>query len=528
VTSLRSAATLGDVFSANAQRFGNAIAIVGPDGVQTSFLGMQDQVTHLAAVLAGRGLRKGDRVAILARNRTEYLVIVGLASFGLIAVPLNWRLSAQELGAILDDCRPAVIFAELRFTNIVGEIVDGTDLAPVRVCFDGAPERWETYSELLASEAEAVSHRSVSPADTACIVYTSGTTGAPKGAELTHRGLLLNACGTVELLRMAPTDVTLAPMPLFHVGGLWYHGFPSFAAGCRTVILAEFEPGAVLDAIESHGITNMHVVPTMLHALNAHPRVATCDLSSLRFVLYAGSSMPLPVLQKSLQVFTSCGFVQGYGSTEAGMVSFLLEDEHRRAAAEPSEAHLLLSCGKPLPGVEVDLLDTFQDEQGVTIGEIAVRSDMTMARYWNNPEATQRAFVEGFLRTGDLGRRDERGYYYILDRKNDMIVTGGENVYPREVEEALLTHPAVSEAAVFDVPDGKWVQRVVAAVVLRAGESVTQDELASTMRRRLAAYKCPKDIYFVESLPRNPAGKVLRKHLRRMFDPARQQGEGAQ
>jgi acyl-CoA synthetase (AMP-forming)/AMP-acid ligase II len=210
------------------------------------------------------------------------------------------------------------------------------------------------------------------------------------------------------------------------------------------------------------------------------------------------------------------------------MVSFLLEDEHRRAAAEPSEAHLLLSCGKPLPGVEVDLLDTFQDEQGVTIGEIAVRSDMTMARYWNNPEATQRAFVEGFLRTGDLGRRDERGYYYILDRKNDMIVTGGENVYPREVEEALLTHPAVSEAAVFDVPDGKWVQRVVAAVVLRAGESVTQDELASTMRRRLAAYKCPKDIYFVESLPRNPAGKVLRKHLRRMFDPARQQGEGAQ
>jgi long-chain acyl-CoA synthetase len=525
VTSLRSAATLGDVFAGNAQLFGKGIAIVGPDGGETSFRALQERVRQLAAVLADRGLQKGDRVALLARNRADYFVIVGLASFGLIAVPLNWRLSADELAVILNDCRPAAIFAEPRFEAMVGAILAGTDLAPVRVCFDETSEGWESYEKFLASNAAAISPGPLLPDDTACIVYTSGTTGTPKGAELTHRGLLLNACESAELLRLTPQDVTLAPMPLFHVGGLWYHAFPSFAAGCRTVILAEFEPGAVLDAIESKGITNMHVVPTMLHALTAHQRVASCNLASLRFVFYAGSSMPLAVLQKAFRLFPSCGFVQGYGSTEAGMVSFLFEDEHRHAATDPGEAHLLLSCGKPLTSVEVDLLDTFEDEHGIAIGEIAVRSNMTMARYWNNREATQRAFAEGFLRTGDLGRRDERGYYYILDRKNDMIVTGGENVYPREVEEALLAHPAVSEAAVFDVPDEKWVQRVVAAIVLRAGESVALDELSSATRRRLAAYKCPKDIHFVESLPRNPAGKVLRKHLRRIFDPARQQSE---
>ena len=385
-------------------------------------------------------------------------------------------------------------------------------------CLDQAPARWLDYSEILANPMNLEKLSCVAPDETACLLYTSGTTDAPKGAELTHGALLRNCEAAIRyVLKLESADITLAPMPFFHVGGLWYHLFPSFAAGCTTYILPEFNAGAVLAAIERTRATNVHVVPSMLHAMLEHPDIGSVDLSSLRLVLYAASSIPLELLKRAMSVFSGCAFVQSYGSTEAGIVTHLTDHDHRSALSCREREGLLLSCGRPLPQVDVRLQDEMHDERYGIVGEISVRSSMSMVRYWRKPEATSVAYADGWFRTGDIGRRDGEGYLYILDRKNDMIVTGGENVFPLEVEETLLLDPVIAEAAVFDLPDPRWVQKIVAAVVLRPDCSATAEQIIVRARERLAAYKCPKEVFVVSALPRSAAGKVLRRSLRVEF-----------
>src|SRR6266480_2898233 len=254
------------------------------------------------------------------------------------------------------------------------------------------------------------------------------------------------------------------------------------------------------------------------HALLDQPASQSTDLSSLRLLFYGASSMPASLLRRAMEAFSSCDFVQGYGSTEAGIVTHLTEEDHRIGASSSDRENLLLSCGRAVPGAEIKLVDPSTGSERSDFGELCVRSPMTMARYWKNPEATKAAMQGEWLRTGDLARADAQNYFYIVDRKSDMIVTGGENVYPREVEEALLLNPAIAEAAVFDLPDDKWVQKVVAAVVPRAGVDLSSSGVIQHIKERLAGYKCPKQIFIVDSLPRNAAGKVLRKHLRAAFD----------
>ena len=516
--------TISEVLERNAARFGDRAALFGPDGRATSFADFAERVHRLAAALRGRGIGPGARVAILSRNCSEYLEVVALAAYGYVAVPLNWRLARDELAHVIGDASPSALFVDARSKPALDEI-DGLPADLLRVSFNAGAGACLTYADLvLHPPADEIAYAR-DPEATACIVYTSGTTGRPKGAELRHRGLMQNGRVTIEeVLRLNEQDVTLCPMPLFHVGGLWYHAFPSFAAGCRTIILSEFSPQGVLSAVGRHRVTNMHVVPTMLHGLVHHPDRPSTDVSSLRAIYYAGSSMPLSVLRESMSAFPSCGFIQAYGSTEAGSVCFLSEADHRRAAQPGGPIELLASCGRPCADVEVRLAASWS-EGDTEIGEIEVTSDASMARYWRNPDATAAAFAGRALRTGDLGRIDAEGYVYILDRKNDMIVTGGENVYPREVEEVLLEDPCIGEVAVFDVPDEKWVQKVVAAVVLREGMCASADEIVARARQKLAGYKCPKEIRFVEQLPRNPAGKVLRKMLRVAVAAVHDKGE---
>jgi acyl-CoA synthetase (AMP-forming)/AMP-acid ligase II len=266
--------------------------------------------------------------------------------------------------------------------------------------------------------------------------------------------------------------------------------------------------------MQRHRITNVHFVPTMIHTLLQQPDVRSVDLGALRLMFYAASCIPAELLRRATQVFSGCGFVQGYGSTEAGMVSCLTPEDHRQAA-KPGSEHLLLSCGRALPGVEVGIEPVSPDDPNT--GEIVVTSPMTMARYWKNPDATRTIRSDGRLRTGDIAHRDDEGFLAILDRKSDMIVTGGENVYPREVEEVLFRHPAILDAAVFDLPDQRWVQRVVAAVVVRPDVEADAEGIIASMRRELAAYKCPKQVFLTSALPKNGAGKVLRKVLRSTY-----------
>jgi long-chain acyl-CoA synthetase len=504
---------IGDVYRRNAERYGDKPAFIMPDGRSRSFAALNERATRLANALLARGLRPGDRVGILSRNRIEYVEGYGVSAAGLIALPLNWRLSPRELQIVLTDAEPAALIVDPSFMPVIDELRHALPFVRVFLGLDGGANGFESYDGFVASGAPEPPGIAVSPDETACLLYTSGTTGIPKGAELIHRGLLLNCARAVgEMFHFTDADVTLAPMPFFHVGGMWYHLFPSFAAGCTTVIMPQFDPQGVLTLMAQHRVTNTHLVPTMIHALLERPDIGAFDLSALRLMFYAASSMPTETLRRATATF-ACDFAQGYGSTEAGMVTCLTPDDHRKARAGRED--LLLACGRPLRNVAVKLAppDNADDD---AIGEVLVKSPMTMARYWRNPDATAVTIRDGWLHTGDLGRLDEEGYLTILDRKSDMIVTGGENVYPREVEDILLQDANILEVAVFDLPDDRWVQKVVAAVVPRS-ESLDPDALLTRAKQKLAGYKCPKEIFVTGSLPKNAAGKVLRKVLRETY-----------
>lgn len=508
----------GDIARLNAAAFGDKPAFVSA-GTSVSFAEVNARINRLDNALAGLGLAHGDRVAVLSRNRPELFEVYGVAKGGLVAVPLNWRLTARELLHPLKDSRPHAIVAEPDFTTIIDAL--RPELASVRhfIVLGEARDGWSAYESVLAEASADEPRFEVNPEAALCLTYSSGTTGVPKGAIITHRGALNNCRAMIEdMLKLTPDDIALAVMPLFHVGGMWYHLFPSYASGGTTIMLSEFDPRAVLAAIEERGVTQVHLVPTMIGALLDEPGVRDRDLERLQTLYYAASSIPLALLNRAMEVFRHCGFIQSFGSTEAGSVTALLPEDHVAAVSDPANAGRLLSCGRAFGGAKVEIRDASGASvaQG-SIGEIAVRSDRTMAGYWRNPDATAQTLVDGWLYTGDLGYLDSAGYLYIVDRKHDLIVTGGENVYPREVEDILYQDANLAEVAVFAIPDPKWVERVAAAVVLKPGRTTTAEEIRRRAAQGLASYKCPKTVLFVDSLPKNATGKVLKKELRRQY-----------
>jgi long-chain acyl-CoA synthetase len=506
---------VGQLIDRLAGRFGAKTAFADSAGRQVSFAGFAKRYRRLAGALHGLGLEPGARVALLSRNRVETLEVILLGGLGFVSVPLNWRLSARELLEVLRNCGPSAIVADSASADLVGALPGQIESLKHLIALDETPEGWHAYEDLIASGGDVPTH-SPQPEDPICLVHTSGTTGLPKGAILTHASVFGNATLAREgyVIGISENDRCLNPLPLFHVGGMWYNVFPSFAVGATNVVMADFSPRDVLSLMASEAITTLAVVPTMLHGLITSPDVALHDRTQLRLITYAASSIPVEVLRRSMATFPGADFSQGYGSTEAGVVTGLRPEDHRRAMSEPAWADRLTSCGRPVPGVEIRLTPVPGLSEG---GEIAVRSPGTMRGYWNNKDATGRAVIDGFVHTGDIARRDSDGFYYILDRRNDMIVTGGENVFPREVEDVLFADLDIAEAAVFDLPDDKWVQKVVAAIVLKPGSNCTASEIQGRLHRALAGYKCPKEIFIVETLPKSPAGKVLRKELRRLF-----------
>jgi len=514
---LADARTLGDVLRLNAQLRPHKIAFESAHGRSVTFNEFNERVNRLNNAVTALGLGKGARVGILSRNRVEYVESYGLSKSGLIVVPLNWRLGPVELTDLAAHSAPELLIVD----EIHREMIDGLRgaLPSVRhfVLLGEARQGWLAYEALIGSAVAIEPDGAALADDVLCLVYTSGTTGAPKGVAITHAAALGN-CRTAaaEMLSLSESDRTMAVMPLFHVGGMWYHLFPSFATGCTTLILSEFEPANVLRELQARRISNVHLVPTMIGALVAAPSAATTDLSGLRLMFYAASSIPAPLLRRAMETFSRCGFAQSYGSTEAGVVTVLDPKDHLRAR-EASGQHLLLSCGKPFIGHDVRIVGAGRTLATGDVGEIEVRSPDMMRGYWLNDQATQDALSSGWLKTGDLGRVDGEGYLYIVDRKSDMIVTGGENVYPTEVEGYLYRDQDVLEAAVFGIPDPLWVEMVVAAIVLKPDSHVSATELLSRLRNKLAAFKCPKTIFFVSSLPKSAAGKILRKELRKKY-----------
>jgi len=507
--------TLADLARTRAQEFADKpVLIYGNRAI--SFADLDRRANRVANALRALGVKADDRIAYLDKNGPEFFdVLFGTAKIKAVMVPLNWRLAPPEMAYIINDALAPVLVVHEEFAPQLAAFA--SELQTVRHIFViGRHERYPSFEEWLASAPDTDPDVPTGSDDVALQLYTSGTTGHPKGVMLTNGNLftLLPSIGTI--LGLTADSVQLTVMPLFHIGGSG-PAIGGIAAGCTTILQREVDPGAIMRAIAEHRVTNVFLVPAVIQFMLQHPASKTTDFSSLKIIAYGASPIPEDVLVGALQTF-KCGFIQLYGMTETtGAVSMLAPEDH---ALEGEKRKRLRSCGRALPSAEIRIVDpaTGEDRPLGEVGEVWVRSRQNMKGYWRNDPATAETITpDGWLRTGDAGYMDEEGYIYLYDRVKDMIVSGGENVYPAEVESALFSHPEIADVAVIGVPDPKWGEAVKAIVVRAPGSQITEQDVIAYARTRLAGYKVPKSVDFVESLPRNPSGKILKRELREPY-----------
>jgi fatty-acyl-CoA synthase/long-chain acyl-CoA synthetase len=505
-----------DVVREHAREQGATIAFTYGDE-DISFAELDEGANRVANGLAALGVKPGERVAFLGKNHPFYFeALLGAARIGAVMTPVNWRLAPPEVAYILDNCQARVVFVGEGFAEVLASI-RGTCPQVEQIIGIDAPDHPGTDYRIWRdgfSPTPPTHH--VRAEDDALQLYTSGTTGKPKGAVMTHGSILSSRDATAsgEAMRgwqePIPGDVTLLAMPCFHISGTGT-GIGTMVAGTNSIVLPEYDPAKALDLIANFNISKIFLVPAAIQILLNQPHVSEVDFSRLKFVTYGASPIPLDLMREAMRVL-GCGFVQMYGMTETSGTIVALDPEDHVPEGSPR----MRSVGKPLAGVELKIIDEAGNEVPAgTVGEIATRSSKNMRGYWNNPDATAATIdAEGWLRTGDAGYLDEDGYLYIHDRVKDMIISGGENVYPAEVENALYSHPKVADVAVIGVPDAKWGEAVKACVVVKPGEELTEAELIAHARQHIAGYKCPKSVDFIPALPRNPSGKILRRELR--------------
>jgi acyl-CoA synthetase (AMP-forming)/AMP-acid ligase II len=477
--------------------------------------------SQVAQGLLAEGLAPQARVAVLDKNSDGFFeILFGAAKARAVLVAVNWRLASPEVAYVLNDAGAEILFVGPEFLPVVGKIRDELGsvrrviaLAEAEPAVPAAAElaRWERYPAWRNRQRERDPQLPIPADDVALQMYTSGTTGHPKGAQLTHANLLSHFPVAIREWGRpwTPEEVVLVCMPIFHIGGSGW-ALVGFYAGTRVVVVREVLPGEILRVIPVERVTKALFVPAVMQLLLQTPGCAETDFSSLDLILYGASPIPLDLLRASLATFR-CQLGQGYGLTETtGAVTYLPPADHT-----PEGSPRMRSCGRPLPTAEIRIVapDGTPLPPG-EIGEIVCLSPQVMKGYWNLPEETARVIRGGWLHTGDAGYLDADGYLYIHDRVKDMIVSGGENVYPAEVEHALFAHPAVADVAVIGVPDPRWGEAVKAIVVRKPGMDASAEELVAFARDRIAGYKVPKSVDFVDALPRNPSGKVLKRLLR--------------
>ena len=509
--------TLADLCRFQAATRPDKLALVFNERL-TSYVTLDAMTNRVANGLINEGIKPQSRVAFLDKNSDRfYEIVLGSAKANAVSVGINWRLAPPEVAYVVNDSGAEVMFVGPDFYPLVEKIApELTTVKRIIAMAPGHPE-WTDYASWRDSQPDTDPGVPCGDDDICIQMYTSGTTGHPKGVQLPNRAFF-------DLKREPPnpdrefntwtdTDVSLVAMPSFHIGGAGW-GIQGLSSGATNVVLDEFEPGRVLDVIAEYGISKLFMVPAAMRLCLQHPNCAETDFSSIKYMLYGASPIPLDLLREAIRVF-QCGFVQLYGMTETtGSATYLPPQDH-----DPSgENEKMKSAGKPMPGVKLKVVD--DDGNALPpreVGEICIWSKANMTGYWNLPEATAKTLVDGYVHTGDAGYLDEDGYVYVHDRVKDMIVSGAENIYPAEVENAIFGHPAVADVAVIGVPDDKWGEAVKAVVVLKPGEQTSVDSIIAFARERIAGFKCPKSVDFIKELPRNPSGKVLKRELRKPY-----------
>jgi acyl-CoA synthetase (AMP-forming)/AMP-acid ligase II len=471
------------------------------------------RVRRNAAAQRSAGLVPGDRIAVLDLNHPSCLELtLACAQVGTANAVVNFRLAPPEIVYVINDAKARLLFVGPEFAGIVETLRDQLPSVEQVIRIGGADDEYEAW--LAAQEPDATVYHAA-PDDCFVQLYTSGTTGFPKGAMLTHRGMLAHSRNVSASQDFGPDSRVQIAMPLFHVGGTSY-SLIAINSGARAHIMRLPDPAAALAMLETEKITHTFFVPALMAMMNQVPGAADRDYSALKAVSYGASPMPLPVMRASLKLFPGV-MQQVYGMTEqCGVVSLLDPADH----VDPAAAHRLVSAGKAISGVEIEIRDpaTGQPVAIGEAGEIWVRSEQIMGGYWGKPEATAATITpDGWLRSGDGGHMDGEGYIYVTDRIKDMIISGGENIYPAEIERVMAEHPLLQDVAVIGVPDERWGEVPKAVVVAVPGATIDTEQLLAWCRERLASFKCPKTVDVVTELPRNPTGKILKKDLRKPY-----------
>ena len=469
------------------------------DDVELSYSLLEEGSARVAGLLKAKGLEEGDRVGLMMPNVPYFPVIYfGILRAGGVVVPMNVLLKGREVEFYLGDPGAKLLFAW-------GDFAEAAEAGAEKAGAEAILVEPGEFEKLLADQEPDTEMADRSEEDTAVILYTSGTTGKPKGAELTHANLYRNSKGVSEKLgEMSEEDVLLGALPLFHSFGQTCTMNSAVSVGATVTMLPRFDPDKALQIIERDKVTIFQGVPTMYNAMLHSESCDSADCSSLRTCMSGGAAMPAELMRAFEEKF-GCVILEGYGLSETSPVaSFNHPDRERKPG----------SIGTPIEGVEMQVWDDDGNEvpQG-EVGEIVIRGHKVMRGYWGMPEATEKAMRRGWFHSGDMARVDDDGYFYIVDRKKDLIIRGGYNVYPREVEEVLFEHPKIREAAVVGVPHDEWGEEIGAAVVLHEGEELAAEEASEYVKERIAAYKYPRLVWFVDDLPKGPTGKILKREI---------------
>ncbi len=508
-----SSSTLPGIVRERALHLGSKPAFVF-QGRSTTFAAFDRRTDRVAQALLASGIKVGDRVAFVGKNSDSYFeLLIGSAKMGAVTVPVNWRLAPPEVASILADAQAKLVLVGPGFVEATAAVSSILPSDILYVSAEGRHEPWADWEEWVAVQPFAPPASRAAPGDVVLQLYTSGTTGRPKGVMLTHANFTSNyhADLTHDLgwNRWDDGDSSLLAMPVSHISGSGW-GLVSLSRGATCHIHPQFDLDATFDTLEQHRISKVFLVPAALQMLVRHPRAATADFSCIRHMAYGASPMPVALLRECIDVLKT-GFVQMYGMTETtGTIVAMPPEDH----VDPASPRLR-AAGRALPWVEIKVVGP--DGEALPtgrVGEVVTRSSLNMAGYWQLPEQTSRTVRDGWVHTGDAGYLDQDGYLFIHDRLKDMIISGGENIYPAEVESALSEHPGIAEVAVIGVPDERWGEAVKAVVVLHPDAQVSAEALIGWARERIAGFKAPQSIDFADALPRNGAGKLLKRELR--------------